>query len=84
MRLFLQEIGLFLFPSLCFALFLMLSKRDPRHRIHWNGKAIALFMAGLLLAAVSFLYEGLIAPREQGRYVPAHTENGVFVPGQFK
>lgn len=84
MRLFLQEIGLFLIPSLCFMLFLLVTRRDPRHRVHWNGKAIALFTAGLLLAAASFLYEGLVAPRDTGAYVPAHTENGVLVPGHFK
>ena len=84
MRLFLQEIGLFLLPTLFFALFLLLNKHDPRHKVHWNGKAIALFMAGLILAAASFLYEGMVAPRDQGIYVPAHSENGVLVPGHFK
>ena len=84
MRLFLQELGLFLLPCLVFVVFLLLTRRDPRHKVHWNGKAIGLFMAGLLLAAGSFVYEGLVAPRENGIYVPAHTENGVLVPGQFK
>ena len=84
MRLIAQELFLFLIPSLCFAIFLLLNRRDPRHKIHWNGKAIALFMAGLLLAATSFVYEGLVASRDTGTYVPAHTENGVLVPGHFK
>jgi hypothetical protein len=37
-----------------------------------------------MLAALSFLYEGMVAPRDTGAYVPAHTENGVLVPGHFK
>jgi Family of unknown function (DUF6111) len=84
MRLFIEELLIFLSPSLCFVLFLLITKRDPRHKVHWNGKAIALFMAGLMLAALSFLYEGMVAPRDSGAYVPAHTENGVLVPGHFK
>jgi hypothetical protein len=84
MRLFIEELLIFLSPSLCFVLFLLITKRDPRHKVHWNGKAIALFMAGLMLAALSFLYEGMVAPRDTGAYVPAHTENGVLVPGHFK
>ena len=84
MRLFIEEFLLFLIPSFCFAVFLLLNRHDPRHKVHWNGKAIALFMAGLILAAASFLYEGAVAPRDTGAYVPAHTENGVLVPGHFK
>ena len=84
MRLFIEELLIFLSPSLCFVLFLLITKRDPRHKVHWNGKAIALFMAGVMLATLSFLYEGMVAPRDTGAYVPAHTENGVLVPGHFK
>ncbi len=84
MRVLIEELLLFLLPSLCFALFLWLRQHDPRHRVHWNGKAIALFTAGLLLAAASFLYQGLNAPRENGVYIPAHTEKGHFVPGRFE
>ena len=84
MRLFIEELLLFLIPSFCFAVFLLLNRRDPRHRVHWNGKAITLFMAGLLLATASFFYEGVVTPRNTGAYVPAHTESGVLVPGHFK
>jgi Family of unknown function (DUF6111) len=83
-RLFTQEFLLFLIPSFCFTIFLLLNQRDPRHKVHWNGKGIALFLAGLLLAASSFVYEGVVAPRDTGTYVPAHTENGILVPGHFR
>lgn len=83
-RLFGLELLLFLTPSLLFILFLLIQKRDPRHRVHWNGKALRLFLIGLVLAALSFVYEGLISERQQGIYVPAHTENGVLVPGRFQ
>jgi hypothetical protein len=78
------EVLLFLTPSLLFIGFLLAQKRDPRHRVHWDGKALNLFLIGLVLAGLSFFYEGLVSERQSGVYVPAHTENGVLVPGQFK
>lgn len=78
------ELLLFLTPSLLFIVFLLVKKRDPRHRVHWNGKGLRLFLVGLVLAGLSFVYEGMVSERQQGVYVPAHTENGVLVPGRFQ
>jgi hypothetical protein len=83
-RLFLIELLLFLTPSLLFIGYLLVKKRDPRHPVHWNGKGLRLFLVGLVLAGLFFVYEGLVSERQQGVYVPAHTENGVLVPGRFQ
>ena len=83
-RLFGIELLLFLTPSLLYIAYLLVKKRDPRHRVHWNGKSLRLFLVGLVLAGLSFFYEGMVSERQRGVYVPAHTENGVLVPGRFQ
>jgi hypothetical protein len=41
-------------------------------------------MSGLVLIALSFVFSGLFAERHLDTYVPAHMENGKFVPGGFQ
>ncbi len=43
-----------------------------------------LTLIGLAAAVLSLVSLNLLAPRGRRRYVPAHEENGVLVPGRFR
>lgn len=54
---------------------------DPEH---WTKRTMSLAVMGLILTALTFIVSGLVAERHGGGYEPAHLENGILVPGQFK
>ncbi|WP_406854504.1 DUF6111 family protein [Alsobacter sp. KACC 23698] len=83
-RAFTEEFLLFLVPFALYALWLVARKRTPLARVHWNGKVSWLLLAGLAFASLWLVYTGLSAPRSKGAYVPAHMENGRFVPGRVE
>jgi hypothetical protein len=77
--------GLFLAPFAAFAIYLMLRARYPLAVEHWTrGRLSWLTLAGLAAAMFGLLLGNVLAPRGHGRYVPAHLENGVIVPGRFE
>ena len=43
-----------------------------------------LTLAGLAVVALGLFAVDAFAPRAQGRYIPAHIENGVLVQGHFE
>ena len=82
----LTELVLFLAPFVAYAVFLWLTKTSMLDRVHWPPKVLAtLAIVSLVLMLGSFvvLAEFFGAP-PGSTYVPAHTENGRFVPGRVR
>jgi hypothetical protein len=80
------EIGIFLIPFAVYALFLIATRSGLLVQTSWPVHVIAKLMLGsLLLVVVSFI---LLAHFSGGApnstYIPAHIENGKFVPGVEK
>jgi hypothetical protein len=80
------EIGIFLIPFAVYALFLVATRSGLLAQSSWPVHVIAKLAAGaLLLVVVSFI---LLAHFSGGSpnstYIPAHVENGKFVPGVEK
>ena len=79
----LTELGIFLIPFVAYALFLVATRSGVLAKSSWPAHLVAKLVFGsLLLVVVSFMllahYSG--APPDS-TYVPAHIENGKFVPG---
>ena len=76
---------LFLLPFLAYGLWLRLSGRGWRAPERWRGVPLVwLVAAGVILTLASFVALALTSggsPRAV--YVPAHMEDGVFVPGRI-
>ena len=82
----LTEIGIFLIPFAVYALFLIARRSGVLTQAAWPLHVLGrLLLGALLLVVVSFIllahYSG--APPES-TYIPAHIENGKFVPGVEK
>lgn len=82
----LAELALFLAPFVIYALFLWATRAGVLHPDSWTLPR----MAWLVIAAVVLMLGSFIVLAEWGgappgsTYVPAHTENGKFVPGETK
>jgi hypothetical protein len=80
-----EMLGLFLAPFAAFAVYLLLRAKFPLATEHWTrGRLSWLAVAGLAAAAAGLVAANVLAPRGHGRYLPAHLENGVIVPGRFE
>jgi uncharacterized protein DUF6111 len=82
----LTEIGIFLIPFAVYALFLVATRSGVFAQSSWPVHLVAkLVLGSLLLVILSFImlahFTG--APPDS-TYVPAHIENGKFVPGVEK
>ena len=82
----LTEIGIFLIPFAVYALFLLATRSGLVAQTSWPLRVIArLVLGSLLLVIVSLVmlahFSG--AP-PNSTYIPAHVENGKFVPGAEK
>jgi len=82
----LTEIGIFLIPFAVYTLFLIATRSGVLSQSSWPVHIIAkLALGSLLLVIVSFI---LLAHFSGGSpnstYIPAHIENGKFVPGVEK
>jgi len=80
----LTEIGIFLIPFAVYALFLIATRSGLLVQSSWPLHVIIrLVLGSLLLVVVSFIllahYSG--AP-PNSTYIPAHIEDGKFVPGR--
>jgi Family of unknown function (DUF6111) len=82
----LTEILLFGMPFVLYALFLWATKAGVFHPDSWPVSRIAtLTIVALVLMVASFVYFAEYTGAPPGStYVPAHIENGKFVPGQNK
>jgi Family of unknown function (DUF6111) len=80
------EIVLFLAPFVLYVVFLWATKAGVMHPDSWSPSRIAwLAIAALLLVVGSFIYFSHFTGAPPGStYVPAHMEDGKFVPGQTK
>lgn len=78
------EIALFAAPFVLYAVFLWATKAGLMDLESWPLSRIAwLSIAALVLVVGSFVYFANFSGSPPGStYVPAHIENGKFVPGQ--
>ena len=82
----LTEVGIFLIPFAVYALFLIATRAGVFAQSSWPAHLVAkLVLGSLLLVILSFImlahFTG--APPDS-TYIPAHIENGKFVPGVEK
>ncbi len=77
------EIGVFLIPFAVYALFLVATRSGLLAQTSWPVHIIAkLVLGSLLLVIVSFiLLAHFSGAAPNSTYIPAHIENGKFVPG---
>jgi hypothetical protein len=82
-RQILIDVILFITPFACYALFLWLTKKGVLHPESWPLSTVtSLVIVALMLMIGSFIVLAQFtgAPADS-TYVPAHMENGRFVPG---
>jgi len=79
----LTELALFLMPFALYAIFLWATRADVLHPDSWSWATIgSLTVAALVLVVGSFVVIAQFSGSPPGStYVPAHIENGRFVPG---
>ena len=75
---------LFFLPFAVFALFLILTRRNPLRLAAWSESTVWLVIAGLVCVVVALVFTGITSERETGAFQPTHMENGRVVPGQFR
>jgi fatty acid desaturase len=82
----LTEVALFLAPFIVYAIFLWATQAGVLHPDAWTMPRIAwLVIVALVLMIGSFVVLAHWGGSPPGStYVPAHTENGQFVPGETK
>ena len=80
------EIILFLLPFVLYAVYLLATRSGVLDAQFWPLRHVAsLTIAALLLVVGSFVYFAHFSGARPGAdYVPAHIENGKFVPGTIK
>ena len=82
----LTEIGIFLIPFAVYALFLVATRSGLFAQASWPVHIIGkLALGALLLVVISFvLLAHFSGAPPNSTYIPAHIENGKFVPGAEK
>jgi len=82
----LTELALFVLPFIAYAVFLWVSRADVFVPDAWSMSRVAwLTVAALLLLIGSFVVIAQFSGSPPGStYVPAHMENGQFVPGMTR
>jgi uncharacterized protein DUF6111 len=80
------EIGVFLIPFAVYALFLLATRSGLMLQSSWPVHIIGrLVLGSLLLVVISFiLLAHFSGAPPNSTYIPAHVENGKFVPGVEK
>ena len=80
------EVGIFLIPFAAYALFLIASRSGLLVQASWPLHVIArLAIGAMLLVIASFvLLAHFSGAAPHSTYIPAHIENGSFVPGVEK
>ena len=80
------EIGVFLIPFAVYALFLLATRSGLLLQTSWPVHVVAkLVLGALLLVIASFiLLAHFSGAPPNSTYIPAHIENGKFVPGVEK
>jgi hypothetical protein len=75
------EVGIFLIPFAVYALFLFATRSGMLVQSSWPVHVVAKLLLGSLLLILLAHFSGA-APHST--YIPAHIENGSFVPGVEK
>ena len=80
------EIGIFLIPFAVYALFLIATRSGLLIQSSWPVHVIAKLLLGafLLVVASFILLAHFSGAAPNSTYIPAHIENGKFVPGVDK
>jgi Family of unknown function (DUF6111) len=80
------EIGIFLIPFAVYALFLFATRSGLLVQTSWPVHVVArLVLGSLLLVVISFIFLAHFSGgAPNSTYVPAHIENGKFIPGVEK
>jgi hypothetical protein len=80
------EVGIFLIPFAVYALFLFATRSGMLVQSSWPVHVVAkLLLGSLLLIVASFiLLAHFSGAAPHSTYIPAHIENGSFVPGVEK
>ena len=85
LRVIAEPLALFISPFIAYALFvLMFSSSLGKGRAWSPGHVSWLGITGLALTLAGILAFGFGAERPLGKYIPAHIENGVLVPGRIE
>ena len=82
----LTEVGIFLIPFAVYALFLVATRSGLTAQASWPLHVLAkLVLGAFLLVIISFiLLAHFSGAPPNSTYIPAHIENGKFVPGVEK
>jgi hypothetical protein len=82
----LTEVGIFLIPFAAYAIFLIATRSGVLASTSWPAHLVAkLVLGSLLLVVVSFvLLAHFSGAPPNSTYIPAHIEDGKFVPGAEK
>jgi hypothetical protein len=82
----LTEVGVFLIPFAVYALFLLSTRSGVMLQTSWPVHVLAkLVLGSLLLTILSFiLLAHFSGAPPNSTYIPAHMDNGKFVPGVEK
>jgi hypothetical protein len=83
----LTELALFIAPFVLYALYLLATQRGGvLHRANWPlARVLYLVIAAIVTVIVGvFLLAELGGSPPRSTYIPAHVEDGKFVPGQTK
>ena len=82
----LTEVGIFLIPFAAYAIFLIATRSGVMAQSSWPAHLVAkLVLGSLLLVVISFvLLAHFSGAPPNSTYIPAHIENGKFVPGVEK
>jgi hypothetical protein len=80
------EVGIFLIPFAVYALFLIATRTGLLLQTSWPVHVLAkLVLGSLVLVVISFiLLAHFSGAAPSSTYIPAHIENGKFVPGVEK
>lgn len=82
----LTEIGIFLIPFAVYALFVIASRADVLHPSSWPLRIVLrlAIIAFVLVIASLLLLAHFSGAKPGATYIPAHIENGKFIPGTDK
>ena len=80
-----EPLVFFLVPFALYVAVLLVQLLNPFLIDNWTRRVVMpLALAGLVLAVGSLVVVGLLAPRYEGGYVPAHEVKGRIVPGRMQ
>jgi hypothetical protein len=82
----LTEVGIFLIPFVAYAVFLVATRAKVLHLPSWPLRVLSWLVLGALVLTIAslLLLAHFSGAPPNATYVPAHIENGKFIPGTEK